>query len=535
MLIYTGEDVIYNNKDTKRYDGIYYAIIIRSFKTDDGLNSLCYVYIPEIFPEGWKQSLYYRCYDYPRVEVPNSFDNCETGDQTPRTGQIIKVSFDDGDIRSCRYLMSIPTNSFIEAINRNFITDGTLPSDITSVIEDENILTTFRLLLPVANYITTGYENPPAEKYKYKYVLSNINSSKNELGVFKNWFIEALTMPLQSYSNNNLVKSYNIPYYSTNIYSLVAVLQNVINTKYGQERLAKLYDNIPNDNEYIKFNINKTKLTNIYDKAKAASIWILGLITGQDNEFNEIDPENNESDKKANLSLALANIAFSDAVKDHVSPTLNLQISDNTTNPAELLWFIFSYGSEENFWSKQSISAQVSRPHRIFADEVIKVSYEKHWLSVIATWATAINNITTDNSMRNIILMCLTIAPWFASPLLLYQTANSETVKAMRSFINSYKKYSDIEDIYIKYIICLDNIDNMDYSSVFPNEETYVDFSNTLQKLIKENNKTDFIDKFKEYTIKFLGQGKAESFYSEAFAKNDFESKFERLKERMLN
>lgn len=553
MIVYTGDDAKPNRVDAKRYDGIYYAIIINSYLSSNHVDYKCYVYIPEIFPDSniRNGALYYRCYDFPHVNVPVRSDSCkdESGnliEDIPSIGQLIKVSFDDGDINSCRFVSYVPLEPIYENINKNFILNGIIPSDVVYGITDEEILKTFRPLIPLANYITTGEEEPSAEHYKYKFVFSNTDTGRDDMNCFFNWFTEALTMPLHSMFKSGYTggdSAIVLPYYSTDIYGLYYVMQNVVAKGYYGD-LNNLYTHIPScenlgsDYYMLLFDNKETKITESADRAKVAAVWILGLFSGYGNSTMSL------GSGVKNYEVSLADMAFPEVTAEFLEPFLgHIALSDWYSTVPELFWLYMSYGYDEGI-SAQDEKLEEYRKYRvnnILHTANIKKEYETHYVSCLATWSTAINNLTTDEEMRNVILMCLTIAPWFAAPLLLYKTGESKSVQSMSIFLNSLSKNDSWDfyvDIYNDYVSNADSVGNVENSAVFPNANAYTEFSNTLQPYIISNDKKGFVDRFQELTKEYLGKKLKDSAalmgdLEYAYAGDDFDAKFQRLRDRM--
>lgn len=541
MIVFTGDDVKYNNKEAKRYDGVYYAIILNSVKSSNNLDYLCYVYVPEIFGDvdNSKGRLYYRCYDYIRVLVPENTDDCNVSDEDrkkniPSIGKIIKVSFDDGDINSCRYLMTIPIDEIYEKMNSSYVKEGILPTEVIENITDDSILDIFTPMVRIGNYITTGYESPPAKCYKYKFLWSNVREKQgSDLSTFRNWFIEALTMPLQSYGGkNNQFGQLFYPYYSTDIYNLYFVLKAVIDSG-NYNKLASVYSNLLTDENGIagysdimfSFKSRKSKLDAEQDRAKIVSLWFLGLFTGLDRKANDAD-------------VALASVAYPGVTDDYLTPCVLCGTGvEGYDCSAEYLWKFESYYESGNIGDKEAVEKlEPYRFYNILNDKKIKTIYEKHYLSVLATWTTGINNLTKDIKFRNVILMCLTIAPWFASPLLRYTTTDKELIKAMLKFRTTIEssESKNIDKIYINFVE--NNIGNIENASIFPNQDAYLSFREDMQKYIESGNKNAFIDKF-EYFVEFYlcnkvyNNNNADYDSSACVTKKDMQAKFKRLKD----
>lgn len=541
MIVFTGDDVIYNTVDRKRYDGIYYAIILNGSQASDGINYMCYVYVPEIYGkiDNSHGRLYYRCYDYPRVLIPSRDDACDV-DQEPRTGQVVKVSFDDGNINSCRYVARIPIDELYERMNYNYITKGILPAEIITDIKDPTILDKFRELLQSAYYITTGYKDPPAKSFKYKFCWSNTNNAygdkQDEQNLFRNWFLEALTMPVHSMGakGQNYGNAIVLPYYSTNIYSLYYVMQDIISTG-NSDALRNMYTKMPTivnftsptqyDRLFI-FDHKQSKVTDNTTRAKVVATWILGLFSGWGADYEE-----NET-----YDVALANMAFPELTEQDIYPNMQAASSQLNTAP-ELLWETSSYA--DSLYTYETNIFERYRIHYLFKDsEDNRRIYENHYLSVLASWTTAINTFTQDEKFRNIILMCLTIAPWFAAPLLLYSINSIQTTQIMYALIGALNGNNNnvLKDYWNIYIANVDDTGKMEFSSVFPSQDAYIEFRETLQGYLISGNIKGFVNKFENYVNQYLALDAnfwPDYYDDKAYAGNDFGGKFARLREVM--
>ena len=130
MILFKDGKIETKEIESKKLDGIYTALITDSIQLDDGINSGCYIYIPEVY--GVNYNLINEKYNYPLIEIPLKQDLDDEGKLLP-IGSVIRVSFDDGNSQSCRYISTVPISNEVEAKNRYFIENGVLPSEILEI------------------------------------------------------------------------------------------------------------------------------------------------------------------------------------------------------------------------------------------------------------------------------------------------------------------------------------------------------------------------------------------------------------------
>ena len=234
MIVFNNNKTEVQNIDPELLNGVFYGIICGVYlKEQSETNTIysCSVYIPEIYGP------YEYFYNYPKVDIPEKQDNDDKG-SVPQVGDLVKVSFDDGNSNSCRLLLVVPTDTEIQIRNANYINNGVLPTTILD-IEDPKVLQTILDWLDDAYFITVG-------KHKNKITISDFFNQYylTSKSGFSNYFLAPLSLPFATYitqQEGSIIESAP-PYFLSNIYLYADVILDLVNTK--RKELIKIYDDV---------------------------------------------------------------------------------------------------------------------------------------------------------------------------------------------------------------------------------------------------------------------------------------------------
>lgn len=480
--------VIKNNKleveepENVQLNGVYYALVINAQFIDEN-TWLCYIYIPEVY--GPYDHIFDTAFNYPRVEVPNKQDPDDPGYQ-PQTGDLLKVSFDDGNINSCRFIMLVPISNLTRQINADYITNGYIGSSIIENITDPNILNKIREWLPQAYFITIGTREPNKNSFIMK-ALITANTA------FSNYFLTPLSVPVSSNSiraGTDITSP--IPVYSTNLYVLMDVIYKLYNEQ--PDQLISLFTGINQDRE-IKEDFGKLNET---EQAQYVALLLAGLIPDY------------------------VNVMFPDANEDNFN-----------------LWNDKIYSTDPRLFYKHSqtkLSSETLSISEYFYNN--KTLFETEWVSTIASWWSGLNNIIDKNNIKliKIVLYCLTICPWLANAVIRYSIEDLSIFEKISFF---HDKYNNVLDRYLAFSL----IQNSNYSTIFKTNEEFVNVGTILREAIDSQDLHNVINTF-EQQMKALCDGKVDGGHMEPLGPEfedisywdfcEMSQKFERLRNTIL-
>lgn len=238
MIVFKNNNVEVEDPKEIVVNGVYYGIIIYSVATNNNF-AKCYIYIPEIF--GPFDHIYNNAASFPCVEIPLKQDDDDEG-HVPEIGELVKVSFNDGNVNSCKFHCLIPIHSESRVRNYNYITKGILSAEIIDGITDEDILNAMSALLKYAYLITIGKEEPDKNSFKIKYLRSNN---------FFNYFLEPLIMPLSAIYTIKGEQTIGFipPLFSSTVYLLADVILQLHDIAYDE--FIEIFNNPPVINKLL--------------------------------------------------------------------------------------------------------------------------------------------------------------------------------------------------------------------------------------------------------------------------------------------
>ena len=463
MIVFKDNEVKAEYKEQPKLDGVYLAIICYSGYKDEN-NRICYVYMPEV----------YGAYDgfptnYPCVEVPFKQDNDDLGHE-PQIGELVKVSFDDGSVNDGRFLFYVPVSNETIIANKDYIESSVLPTEIIEDITDPQILAVIDQWLDNAYYVTTGKHKTSvvAEDFEYRNLATND---------FDNFYLTPLTMPLTS---NKRKGGENVPIFTSNIYKYFDVIQNICYRE--RDYFIWMFNNVPTLGNLPPHTYKPEDYDDWTDDEKFIFV----------------------SCMMSFIDAGCANIVF---------PNLSSKDYDHIKVESSLATKV----GPKNWWNPR-FSA------RFVANYVKKeiIEYENEWKRTCASWLTGINNVVPDKEdmkFKQIIILCLTIVPWFAQPFLRYYLKDVTSEAWYNYMQNKYRSYN----------------------SIFATDEQYSEFGVLLRNAVAKGPK-EFVSVFKEQTKTIFGNIERVPNKDETFDYDDnvwkacnMENKFKYLDEVVTN
>lgn len=492
MIIFKDNNTVIKDPEAPVLDGVYDAVIAsvyqNSNETDTNRTYSCVVYIPEVFGKYEKYNRY-----YPVVDIPFKQDNDDEGHE-PQIGELVRVSFDDGNSNSCRLVYIIPTNTEVIVRNALYIKENVLPSTIINTDDPllyENVLE----WLDDAYLVTTGKHMSaitPLDYAKQYVVTANATPISNAPNKgCDNYFLKPLTIPfITAYSSNTDDTSEFfsfIPVFLSNIY-LFADVAYIIQNEYLKQDIDTILNIYNNISTFISDPTYSIDYDILKDNEELIIMYMCCVLSG-------ICPEH-------------ANILF---------PSLN----DETLDKFVLVCPGFNYISGIHVWWNMYIRDNYNPQ---IADFVFsqKSKLEKEWANSCVSWLSAINNIvkdTTDVKMKETIILCFTIFPWITYPLLGYESSSA-------SYINP-----NVLEVWYDFY----NIDKRTYNTIFSSDDEFEETVTTLYTGMRQITKpTEFIDLFQKTTKKLYDKYNNDIFSSvSSWDECEMDDKFTRLRDLM--
>ena len=471
MILFKDGKVETKEIESKKLDGIYTALITDSIQLDDGINSGCYIYIPEVY--GVNYNLINEKYDYPLIEIPLKQDLDDEGKLLP-IGSVIRVSFDDGNSQSCRYISTVPISNEVEAKNRYFIENGVLPSEILE-IDDPMVIKKMKEYLSDAYYLTLGKYEPYLSDFKVRNIIATNTG-------YYHYFLKPLNMPIAAYSTQNVANNeltLNMPdIFSSNIYSFFNVM-------------LKLYENNPQSLIEVFNHPLSIDTAGVY-------MYDISQVTLEDNKKCQF------------LTNILSGIPYNPASIEAQS-ILFPEIKDN--NYFEGFQFN-KFVIEPGYWWYNT-SRQKTTDDKDYFSEMLynnRSYYEDLWAKACACWYSGINNIVFTNSIstKRLVLYCLICCPWMSNILLGYDLSNINN-----SIINKfYQSLAYQATIKFNYSNDKDKQHTMYFSLLGSKTEKAGEIATKLRNAIPDE---DTKEKYNNFIDVFMNEAEA------LFSKNNKE------------
>lgn len=453
MIVFNNNKTEAQNINPELLNGVFYGIICGVYiKEQSETNTIfsCSVYIPEIYGP------YEYFYNYPKVEIYEKQDSDDIG-SVPQVGDLVKVSFDDGNSNSCRLIMAIPMEQLGEEIrikNANYIENGVLPTTILD-IDDPKVLQVVLNWLDDAYYVTTGKHKKDINMslFTEQYYLT----SKND---FNSYFLGPLSLPFISEWHPEEEQLTFTPVFLSNIYLSADILAKLYKTK--RKDLVKIYDDLldwstKRDPMYVP--ISESEMKDIENKDDLKVAYMTCLLSG--------------------ISPYYYQIIFSDSLENDIGNLLQSSASNNYNN---------GYAIYE-WWQYYNTRKYTHYPAKFMYDNLSDI--ETEWAKSCVSWETGLNTLMSNNSdtnLKKVILFCFTIFPWIVYPWLGYEADSA-------SFSSSGLLISEI--MYKFY-----GIDKRTYNALFKDDKEYKEISKQLSDLIKKESltKKEFILTFQKLT-----------------------------------
>lgn len=480
-----------------KLDGEYYAIACNVIWSNpdnpDPRQWIYYVtfYIPEVYGPYRKDAQ-----NYPVGEVPFVFDyhdddyeiDKETGlmlimyrGYVPKIGDVYRVMFEAGDNFRCHFVYYVDVGDQSRLLNKNYIEEGLTPSGVIDkpINPNPDIVDTFgNDMLNLAYYITTGhYRNQITYKDFVPCVLAPNKEADNHWwskgrSKARNIYCKALSMPFMSYFTGDIFDT-GTPINASENYNVLNMIQS-----------------LSSQHESYLVTFNRFYKDKDYDWS---SVWATPkspYVIYQNNK-NKIDDLDNIMQKMMITSFCYINPKYTKIVYADVGdlPTdilFDLQGSDITAYNrfyADYTWEYF--GRNENSPKAYEFSKLLYR---------WREQYEAEWLKAIQVYISGINYYG-DRKLLHTILLCLTICPYMAYPMIMYYT--------------EVLLQDELNDVLIA-----NKQDPRQFRSFSTYLETDEDFTNTavkLRDLAKICSETKsyltYVDKFKELVKNIFGDG----------------------------
>lgn len=443
MIIYNGKTTEAEYKEIGKLDGVYNGVIsavhLKESTESDNLIYNCVIYIPEVYGR------YSIGCKYPDVDINFKQDADDEG-HIPQIGELVKVSFDDGDSNSCRLVYTVPVKDSVRVRNANYIENGVLPTTILD-IDDPKVTKTVLDWLNEIYFVTLG-------KNKTDISVSDFNTLNYLIfntGGNKSYFLNPLMIPSVTSIGQEDVESSPVGigaiYFLSNIYVLSDIIKKFENTQ--REKLIDIYDAMNKSNIYPA--IDESYIKNIENKQDLKVYYIACLLSTVPPYY---------------VDMLFPGI-------DSNIRTVIMDYSNNYSKPIEIsLWW--SYYNETSIYADTDYYIG-----NLFIDNIDTV--ENEWVKSSVSWLTGINAILPDSNKGNILLkkaivFCFTLFPWIVYPLLSYELSSTNI------FDNATAQY--IRSHY--------NVDDKLYLYLFDSDTEYKRITKKISDLLRQDNLTPF-------------------------------------------
>lgn len=489
MIVFKNNKVEVENPKEIVVNGVYYGIVIYSYVINNSF-ARCYIYIPEIF--GPFDHIYNNAASFPCVEIPLKQDDDDEG-HIPEIGELVKVSFNDGNVNSCKFHYLIPIHSESRVRNYNYITKGILSADIIDGITDEDILNAMSALLKYAYLITIGKEEPDKNSFKIKYLRSNN---------FFNYFLEPLIMPLSAIYTINGEQTIGFipPLFSSTVYLLADVILQLHDIAYDE--FIEIFNNPP----------------------------VINRLLWYENAENAFANSENQEDTKVCITTSVMSGIAADFLQI-IYPDFN---DDSVLDSTEII----ANGAQYPFTMYRGYEDDVNagmgeNKYSNFLYKYRKNYYEKEWAQSMVAWLTGLNGMLPDKStdFKLAILFCINLCPWLATTVIGYNSFSYEIMQRAKQILSD--QYANLQNLW--------GVQDTSYNSVFNSEEEYQKAIDTLFDVINKNPEdynngekeqiTDFINTFQNLAKQYLSY--EDETYKNTWEFSDMDAKFERLKQNI--
>ena len=450
MILYNGKTTTAEYKEIGKLDGVYNGVIsavyLKENTESDNAVYTCNIYIPEIYG---KYSVGCR---YPNVDINFKQDADDKG-HIPQIGELVRVSFDDGDSNSCRLIYTVPVKDSVRIRNANYIENGVLPTTILD-IDDPKVTKTVLDWLNDIYYVTLGKNKTDISVLDF----NTLNYLVFNTGGNKSYFLNPLMIPsITSIGQEDIESSpvgIGAVYFLSNIYTLSDIIKKFVITQ--REKLIDIYDAMNKSNIYPA--IDESYIKNIENKQDLKVYYIACLLSTVPPYY---------------VDMLFPGI-------DSNIRTVIMDYSNNYSKPIEIsLWW--------SYYNKTSIYDDTDYYiGNIFIDNINVV--ENEWIKSSVSWITGINAILPSNNKDNILLkkaivFCFTLFPWIVYPLLSYELSSTNI----------------FDNVTAQYIRSHYNVDDKLYLYLFDSDTEYKKTTKKISDLLQRDNLTpfDFVYEFK--------------------------------------
>lgn len=444
MIVTKDKNVWVNNPadDIKDIDGAHYGIICsKAIPKDvtvplDALVYICSIYVPEVY------GTYSSAQNYPYVEIPYKQDIDDEGHE-PEIGELCKVMFEAGKSYVCRLVYYIKINEQIKELNKNYILHGILPSNVIDKPDNPADYTQFSAeFLDLAYYATTGHKKSELTYNDFVPCClgSKKGSGKKDKSPAKNYFCKALSVPFMSYFTEDYFDM-GVPINASSKYNVANILLSIYNTNISD---VATIDKYFNDADYDWLD-EVASLYQIYNQSKG-----------------KVDNLEKLMEKIVLSVLSYCNPRFTKLLfpevkdlPDDISSQLSMTISNDNYTYAERVWDVFA---NSNFDTEKFY---MSFPKTMYQ---FRKQFEKEWASAMLIYESGFNSKMIDANnlkLKHTILLCLTVCPWLAYPLIGYYdevALSDELNESLRrngqdprnfrtysTYLNSYEEFTEIQ------------------------------------------------------------------------------------------
>lgn len=500
MIVTKDKNVWVNNPadGIKDIDGAYYGIICsKAIPKDvtvplDALMYICSIYIPEVY------GIFSSAQNYPYVEIPYKQDIDDEGHE-PKIGELCKVMFEAGKSYTCRLVYYVKINEQVRILNENYILYGILPSTTIDKPDEkpDNYKKFTKEFIDIAYYITTGHKK--SELTYRDFMPGCLGSRKNKEGKSpaKNYFCTALSIPFMSYFTDDWF-SLGIPIDASSKYNIYSVFLNIYNKNINDisNNLDKYFNN--KDYDWIG---TEYSLYEIYQNAK-----------GKVENLEEI------MEKVVIATISYCNpkytkLIFPDVgdLPDDIFIYLDLTtLYEGNYTYVERVWDVFTNENTET----QKFYMSFPKTLYDFREQI-----ETEWKSAMSAYESGFH--TDDLKINYTMLLCLTICPWLAYPLIGYQ----ESVKLNDELNLSLQLNKQ------------DPRDFRTYSTYLNSDEEFTEVQKKLNTLTKLNDPLQLVSSFRDIAYSVFGDGKLSIQlgleYKNTWDYYKMDDKFSRLKDAL--
>lgn len=514
------------SEEINKLDGEYYAIACMVTWVNPDVEfpgSWRYnvsLYIPEVYGQYQKDAQ-----NYPIAEIPFLFDSHADDTVTnkygeyykalarghvPEVGDVYRVMFENGNSHTCKMIYQVVIGDQSKVLNKNYINNGILPSGVIDRPDDVSpeIVQKFADMLNLGYYITTGhYKNQLTYKDFMPCVLAPNKEEGNKWwsdnkSRARNIFCKALSMPFMSYFTGDIFDS-GVPINASENYNVMNMVLSLI-----QEHSAvpTLFNKYFQDSKYD------------WSFVWATPISPYGLYVDNKGKINNLE---DIMQKMMITSYCYINPRYTKVLFADVGDLpdgLLFGLSDTSMSTYNRFYSDFVW---EFFGINENSPCAFEFPKLLY---IYKEDYEKEWLKFIQVISSGLN-YHEDKKLLHTMLLCLTICPYMAYPMIMYYTEALLSDELNASLTANGSNPRDFRS-YSTYIETDDDFTNI-----------AVRFNNIAKNTAESKNYLGYVDSFKNITKSIFGNGLLWDTMDLAdinpWIKYGMDSKFTRLRDKL--